>query len=441
MALPSFVAAGAYLEGSAANAPVAIPSGTAAGRVAVVSMFIDGAAVTVTPAPGFQAAEGSPSQIAAGSGAHSLHVFWKRLSGSEAGTWTFSWGTSRYREAIACLYDDVVASGVPFDSPTDTAQDLGNSTATPPVDVTTAGADRRLVWAATNWGGGTWTIPPSPAGFVKRAQGGAGVFTVCDAPFAAAGSTGDVIGTCTGNDKRCVWLGALIGTTSAGATHEAQAASSTTATLAGTAAATKPSPADAAVTTSTSAGTAATKPVSASAAASATLAAVASVTKPATGAGSFTAALAADSVASKPVAASLQIAASLAADLAASSLQEAQATAIATAALAAAGHVDHLGAAAMAATAALSGAGEAVRPASAAVLTSAALSAEAALVKPVHGLLAAAMTASAQSAGPGDEQIGGMFGTGAGLLPGVESSARAQVGVDASMTVRSGPDW
>lgn len=212
MAEPSFVAAGTYLAGSAANAAVAVPAGTADGRFVAVTLFMDGAALSPAPTPpaGFQVAPGAPILIASGSGAHSLYVWWKRLTGADAGTYTFTWTGSRYREAIATLWQDVVATGDPWDLPTDWATDLTSATVTPPVDVTSLGPDRRLIWAATNWGGGTWT---APSGFTKRAQGGAGVHTICDRSWPTASNTGNITGTCTGNDKRHAWLGALIGTT------------------------------------------------------------------------------------------------------------------------------------------------------------------------------------------------------------------------------------
>ncbi|MFB4275747.1 hypothetical protein ACBJ59_10680 [Nonomuraea sp. MTCD27] len=215
MAAPVFEAAGTYLAQETASPAVTVPSGTAAGKLVAVSMFVDGAALTPTPDAGFADAEGAPSQIAAGSGAHSLFVWVKRLTGADAGTYTFALGASRYVEAVATLYSPVVAAGTPFDSPTDTATDIASNTVTPAVDVTTLGPDRLVVWAATNWSGGTWTAPASPAGFVKRAQGGFGLVTICDAPFPTEGSTGPVTGSCTGSDKRCVWMGALVGTTSA----------------------------------------------------------------------------------------------------------------------------------------------------------------------------------------------------------------------------------
>ncbi|MDF5758607.1 hypothetical protein [Spongiactinospora sp. TRM90649] len=213
MTAPSFVSAGTYLAGSGASAAVAVPSGTAATRLAVVSMFLDGNVQTVTPPSGFLEAENSPSQITGIGGAHGFHTFWKRLTGADAGTWSFTWPSSTYREAIATLYQDVIGSGTPFDSPTNAAQDTGASTVSPAVAVTSLGPDRLLIWGGTNWSGGTWT---APSGHTKRAQGGAGVFSLSDRPWPTASSTGPVTGSCTGSDKRTAWLGALIGTTGAG---------------------------------------------------------------------------------------------------------------------------------------------------------------------------------------------------------------------------------
>ncbi|MFB4265328.1 hypothetical protein [Nonomuraea sp. GTA35] len=243
MAAPTFVAAGAYLDGSAATAAVAVPAGTSAGRFVVVSLFMDGAALAVNPTPpsGFQSAPNTPVQIPSGSGNHSLYVWGKRLTGADSGTYDFTWTGSRYREAQAFLYQNVIASGDPWDLPVDTAIDLVSSTVTPPVDVTTLGPDRLLVWTATCWAGGTWT---APTGHTKRMQGGAGVITLTDRAWPAASNTGAITGTVTGSDKRVVWLGALIGTTSdgaagtlSGALPALTAATSGTAAVTGTAAA------------------------------------------------------------------------------------------------------------------------------------------------------------------------------------------------------------
>jgi len=209
---PTYVSAGAYLDGSAANAPVPVPGSTAAGRVAIVGIYMDGAQLGVNPTPptGFTLVEGAPCVV---TGNHTVYAYWKRLTGADAGTWTWTWIGSRYREACAVLYDNVIATGTPFDSPTSKAIDaVGAGTVTPAVNVTSLGPDRRLIWLSSCWSGGTWT---EPTGHTKRVQAGAGLFTLTDRSWPTASATGSVTGSVTNADKMTAWLGALIGTTSA----------------------------------------------------------------------------------------------------------------------------------------------------------------------------------------------------------------------------------
>lgn len=214
MAAPLFVAAGAHLDGTAASASIAVPAGTSAGRVVVVSMYLDGVALAVNPTPAvdFAPVEGCPVQIASGGGTHSLYKWWKRCTATDTDPYVFTWAEARYREAEVTLWQNVVATGTPWDSPTGAAFLITNSATTPPVSVTTLGPDRTLIWSGTNWSGGTWT---APAGFTKRVQSSFGLITECDGPFPTAGPTGPVSGTCSASDKTCAWMGALIGTTGA----------------------------------------------------------------------------------------------------------------------------------------------------------------------------------------------------------------------------------
>lgn len=176
----------------------------------VFGLFLDGAAQTVTPPDGtWFEAENSPQNVTGGS--HGLHVFWHRATGSESGTYgNFTWGSSTYRSGFATRWDNVVASGTPFDSPTGGAQDNANSTTTPAVSTTSLGPDRQDVFYGTNWSGGTWTAPTS---FTKQREGTDQVIVLCTHDHPTAGSTGSTTATCTGSDKRTAWIGALIGTT------------------------------------------------------------------------------------------------------------------------------------------------------------------------------------------------------------------------------------
>ncbi|PZG53131.1 hypothetical protein C1I98_06125 [Spongiactinospora gelatinilytica] len=213
MAEPSFLAVGGYAAATATQAAVPVPPGAQAGMAVVVGMFMDGPPLAVAPSmlPGFAAAEGAPVQISDGAGTHSLYVWIKRLTAADTGTYDFGWSEERYQESQAVLYRDVAATGLLLDSPTDSAWSTDAITTSPPVEVTSVGPDRRLVWASTNWSGGEWT---APTGFTRRVQDGAQIWSLADRSWPTAGATGAVVGSCTGSDRRTAWLGALRGTTS-----------------------------------------------------------------------------------------------------------------------------------------------------------------------------------------------------------------------------------
>lgn len=207
MTAPSHAAIGAYVATAGTTFSVAVPAGVVNGSVVVVYAFVDGTATTVTAMPpGFAHAEGSPVDAEN----HHLQVMWKRATGADAGTYDFALSGFAYHEAVCVRYDNVVATGSPFDTPTAVAVDDTIGSGSPPVETTTLGPDRLLLHAATNWAGGTWT---PPAGFVKRVQGGVGVVTAADKTQAVPGLSGTVTATSTNSNKRTAWLGALIGTT------------------------------------------------------------------------------------------------------------------------------------------------------------------------------------------------------------------------------------
>jgi hypothetical protein len=278
MAAPTFGASGAFLDGDAATCNVAVPLLVAANSVVVVAIFLD-STVTVTGVPtGFSNAENSPVFMnPLGGGKHRLYVYWKRATGVDTGTYDFTLSASTYREAQAHHYENVVTTGTPFDSPTSSASDEASGTTSPAVSVTTNGADRMLIHGTTNWAGGTWT---AATGFTKRQEGGFGVILMEDKTQAAQGSSGTVQATCTGNDKRTAWLGALIGTTSGSTTHEAQASVTGTAAVSPTGTATKPVNATLTGTAAVSPTAATTKPVAASVTATATITATANDVRP-----------------------------------------------------------------------------------------------------------------------------------------------------------------
>lgn len=250
MPAPAHAATGTYLEGSFSTAAFAVPSGVQAGDLIVIPIYINAATGISAYASGFAEAPDSPQTNASGL-AHNVHVVWKRATGGDTGTYDFPLSATDFISGAALRYTGCVTSGSPWDD-TDGAVDVNDGVDTPPVSVTTTGADRLLVWAGASWSGGTW-IPPS--GFTERFDQGIGLVTAADKAQAAAGDSGTVQGTPSASSRRTAWLGALIGT----ATEQAGAAA---AGLSGTGAAQKVAP-DAGSTTGCLAGSAAAVKVAA----------------------------------------------------------------------------------------------------------------------------------------------------------------------------------
>jgi hypothetical protein len=201
---PQFAGSGTLLSGTGSSAALAVPSGVVANDIIVITLFADGGSTTVTPPSGFAHAENSP---VTGAGNHSLNILWKRATGADSGTYTASLSASVYREGAAHRYTGAVTSGAPFDAGTGSASTTTSGTVTPAVSTTTLGANRKVLFAATDWSGGSWT---PPALYAERMDGGVGLVTLDDVAQPSAGSTGSVSATSTGNDKRTAWIGALI---------------------------------------------------------------------------------------------------------------------------------------------------------------------------------------------------------------------------------------
>lgn len=216
MAVPVFGAAGTYLSGTGATtAAIAVPAGVTSGQIVLAFLYIESTTAITTVPSGFTECAASPI-AATGLGLHSLHVYWKRASGADSGTYTFGWTGSIYREGVAERYTGCVTSGDPWDTGAgapNSAQRSSDATATPAVSLTTQGADRKLVWAGTNFAGGAGT-PPS--GWTERADGTSDLWTA-DKDQAVAGATGSITGSNAASSYSCAWMGALLPDTGAAA--------------------------------------------------------------------------------------------------------------------------------------------------------------------------------------------------------------------------------
>jgi hypothetical protein len=196
------------------SAAVPVPTGAVAGDIVVVGLYLETTDATPTPPSGFTLKQDTSAANADVRGR--LLVYWKRLTGSDAGTYSFSWTTSCTYEAAAGAYSGRIAAGDPWDS----VQLISNAsssalTAVIPASTPRAGGD--LVGFATNHataGSTSWT-PPS--GMTERYDVSGSHLTHADEEAVADGSTGTktftATGATTGNTYMRAVMGALVSDT------------------------------------------------------------------------------------------------------------------------------------------------------------------------------------------------------------------------------------
>lgn len=204
MALPAYASAGTVLGGSnSTTANVAVPSGVAANDVILVFFWVE-TTQAVTPPAGFTLAPDCPVIVT--TNAHRLHIFWKRATGADTGTYAFTVAAGLvWRDAVAVRYTGCITTGNPIDVTNAATRNTATSGVTPAVIDNTLGPDRLLVFAATNYNAGTWT---QPSGFTQRANFNG--LTTSTKSLAVAASTGSLTATCSTNGSSAAWIGALI---------------------------------------------------------------------------------------------------------------------------------------------------------------------------------------------------------------------------------------
>jgi len=186
-----------------------VPPDTAAGDIIICTWFTWTDFVTVTtPATGFTAAPDAPISSDGGSGDQwRQEVYWKRATGSDTGTYTFTLAASCNHSARSAIrVTGCPDTGSPFNATDNAVQTSG--TTIPPVQLTTTVDGCLLVYI-----GGAYedSITRGPTGFTDDAAGTQCVISHKSAP--TAGDTGALVGAWTSGTgyPRLVWLGALAG--------------------------------------------------------------------------------------------------------------------------------------------------------------------------------------------------------------------------------------
>lgn len=139
-------------ETSASSRAPAVPSGAASGDVVIVFLERWGGNPAITAPSGFT---DWGTTYNSGDAASNIHVFWKRLTGSDAGTYSFSWTGSLWSHAYAICFTGVIASGTPIEAVNGWAGTAGTFGSTSVTTATIPG----LVWTCYNDTGGTHTPP------------------------------------------------------------------------------------------------------------------------------------------------------------------------------------------------------------------------------------------------------------------------------------------
>ena len=179
-----------------------MPSGAQAGDIVTVGGYKENTAA-VTPPDGTWTQKAALTTSATARGA--LHVFWKRLTAADTGTYTFTWTGSVFRAAAAECTSGRIATGDPFDGTVGTAE---STSAVNILNVSTSPAtalgDAVGFW--TNFNGGTTFS--APTNYTQR-QSVSSVICLETRDAVASGSTGNVTAGSTISDFEKAFLGVL----------------------------------------------------------------------------------------------------------------------------------------------------------------------------------------------------------------------------------------
>lgn len=198
----------AYRSGGIVNGnAVDVPPGAAINDIVIICWWLNPSSATRTPPAEFTQAPSSPFTQPT-TNTMKCQVWWKRLTAADTGTYALADTGVTYAGLICAAFSGCVTTGSPFDA---TNSNTGaGSVSSPPVSVTTTGADRLLAWFGGEYYSSTWT---APSGFTAGTPAAASTM-IAYKQQAVAGASGSITGTNTysntGNAYMGAWLGALL---------------------------------------------------------------------------------------------------------------------------------------------------------------------------------------------------------------------------------------
>lgn len=110
----AYFATGTGVTGTATGASVPVPASVVAGHIVTIGLYLETTDATITWPAGFTQKFDSGTANATTRGR--LLTAWKRLTGSDTGTYSVTWTTSVVYEAVAIAHSGIVYTGDPFES-------------------------------------------------------------------------------------------------------------------------------------------------------------------------------------------------------------------------------------------------------------------------------------------------------------------------------------
>jgi hypothetical protein len=182
--------------GAAVSAVVTKPTGTAEGDMLIAVVYKESVVAFNSIGSGF---EEVTTATTAGDVAK-MHVFKKVAGASEPADYTWAWTGSVYRSATVTAYASTGTISV--DDFSTNAGDGTNSNNAVALSVDTTVTNVLLVYAGSNYNGGTWT---EPTDFTPRRDNS--VHFIADYSQASAGASGNKTGVCNASDD---WTAILV---------------------------------------------------------------------------------------------------------------------------------------------------------------------------------------------------------------------------------------
>ncbi len=187
--------------GSRTSVAIPVPTGVANKDIVTVGIYKENNAA-ITPPSGFTLKASDVTNVTTQGG---LYVFWKRLTASDTGTYTFSWTGASYAGGHAIAGRGGIETGDPFQGSTSIVRTANNSGATVATSSDSI-ADGMAISFVSSWATvtRTWT---APSGWTREEQ--TINMATGEKTSAPATTTGTITWTGNGNDYYQMFLGVL----------------------------------------------------------------------------------------------------------------------------------------------------------------------------------------------------------------------------------------